>query len=107
MTWEDDYVFSCADLELTIEARSCVAEGDMVALISSVSNICNSKFLWGLNGLRGSLGGINGNDYSVPPHKKLLFFCVFLFIFLSVKSPRVHMNNALEISLCFLSKKLD
>ena len=49
---EEDNVLSSADLDSSIEARGCVAEVDMVALLVPESNIGNVRFLMVSNGCK-------------------------------------------------------
>ena len=91
---EEYDVVSCVNLELSIEARF-VSKGFMISLIVLVYNIGHLRFLRGLNGLRGSLGGGNDDGYSEHPHKKLFFFLSFTSSILICKYPPVQMNSPL------------
>ena len=53
---EDSFV-SCADLDLSIKAGDCVAEGGMVYLLLSSLNTSKLRLMGGLSGIRGRCGG--------------------------------------------------
>ena len=72
--------------------------GFMVDMLSLAYNTGNLRFLGVLNGLRRRCSGGNDNGCSVPLHKRLIFPCLFLLLFLSGEPPPVHINSALGIS---------
>ena len=99
---EDNDVVYCNELDSKIEVRGCVDKGGIVAMHASVSNISYLMLIGILNGLIGSLGRVNDNDYSGYAHKELSFSCILFFFFLFIKSPPMHMNVALEIYPCLM-----
>ena len=91
----EDYIGSYSEIESAKEMGDYVTYLFMVDLMELEYKTGNIRSLGGLNGIRGRCGGSNKKGYISLIHKKLIFPCLLLVLFLSIEPHLLHTHGTL------------